>query len=279
MMDALVRARASDEPIAVEYELQSGERRVYEARIVQAGTDRLLSIVRDITEAKRASELSRDLAQRLIARQESERQRIARELHDDVSQRLALLNIEIDQIAAQADAEQSRQRLRKLSAETGEIANAVHDLAYDLHPSRLHNLGLVGALRSLCADTSRSSGMDVAFTHGVISSPIDPNVSLCLYRIAQEALRNVTRHSRARDAVVSLTRDEANIALQIVDSGIAFDRTKVASSSLGLVSMQERVAALRGQFAIEAVPGRGTRIDVRIPLVSLATDSAPPTLT
>ena len=278
MMEALERARTSDEPITVEYELPMAEPRFYEARIVRAGADRLLSIVRDITEAKHASELSRDLAQRLIARQENERQRIARELHDDVSQRLALLNMEIDQIAAHTDTEPSRQRLRKLSAATGEIATAVHNLSYDLHPSRLQILGLVGALRSLCADTSRASGLDVAFTHGVMSTPVNPEVALCLYRIAQEALRNVVRHSQARDAVVSLTCSEVYVALQIVDSGIAFDRKQVASTALGLVSMQERVAALKGQFTLEAIPGRGTQIDVRIPLASQATDSAPPSL-
>jgi signal transduction histidine kinase len=275
MMDALERACASEEPITIEYELPMDEPRFYEARIVQAGADRLLSIVRDITDARRASELSRDLAQRLIARQEIERQRIARELHDDICQRLALLNNEIDLIAAHADATPARQRLHRLSAETREIGAAVHDLAYDLHPSRLHILGLVGALRALCADTSLASGLQIAFTHGEVPPVIDANVSLCLYRIVQEALRNVVRHSHARDAQVSLTRDERHIALQIADSGIAFDRRQVAPTALGLVSMQERVAALKGRFAIDAVTDRGTRIDVRIPLLSQTADSTP----
>jgi len=267
IMDALERACQTDDPIVVEYELPMEESRSFEARIVQAGADRLLSIVRDVTESKRASELNRDLARRLIARQEIERQRIARELHDDVSQRIALLNIEIDQISSQAVSEESRARLRTLSAQARDVATDVHRMSYALHPSWLETLGLVAALQSLCRDVSKQRNIRVAFTHASVPSSIDANVSLCIYRIVQEALHNVARHSRAREAHVSVTSDGSDIALQISDSGIGFDPRHVRRAGLGLASMRERVAVLNGQLVINAVPGEGTQIIARIPTI------------
>jgi signal transduction histidine kinase len=276
MMDALERACQTDETIVVEYELPMDEPRVFEARIVQAGADRVLSIVRDVTESKRATELNRDLARRLIVRQEIERQRIARELHDDVSQRIALLNIEIDRIKTEAVTEESRARLRTLSAQARDIANDLHHISYALHPSWLETLGLVAALQSLCRDASKQRNLQVAFTHSSIPTSLDANISLCLYRIAQEAIHNVARHSHVRDAQVSVTCDERHIALQIADSGVGFDPRHMRSAGLGLASMRERVAVLKGRLAINAAPGAGTQITVHIPLGSEVPSSAPP---
>jgi signal transduction histidine kinase len=266
MMDALERACRSDDPVVVEYELATDEVRFYEARIVKS-TDRLLSIVRDVTESKRTSELNRELARRLIASQEVERQRIARDLHDDVSQRMALLNLELDQVATKLDARQPRSRLRRLSALAGEIASDVHNLSYELHPSKLQALGLAAGIQSLCRDASKQRDLQVAFTHGSLPTAVDATVSLCLYRIVQEALHNITRHSRAREAQVSVDCDgEGHIALQIADSGIGFNPKEARYAGLGLLSMQERVAVLKGHLAIQTYPGEGTRISVRIPL-------------
>jgi signal transduction histidine kinase len=273
MMDALERASQSGGPVMVEYELPMGEARSYEARIVPVDADRLLSIVRDVTESKRASELSRDFARRLISRQEVERQRIARELHDDVGQRIALMNIELDAIATQVGSDQLRTRLRKLYMQASEIAIAVQQMSYELHPSRLRTLGLIPALRSLCRDMSNQRSLRVAFTHAAIPPSVNADVSLCLYRIVQGALHNVARHSNASEAQVSVTCDEHDIALQIVDSGVGFDPKQVQHAGLGLVSMRERVAILHGQLAIDAVPGGGTRVSVRIPLGSQAANS------
>lgn len=267
IIDALERACQTDDPIVVEYELPMGESRSFEARIVHAGADRLLSIVRDVTEAKRASELNRDLAGRLIARQEIERQRIARDLHDDVSQRIALLNIEIDQISTHVVSEESRVRLRTLSAQARDVATDVHRMSYALHPSWLETLGLVAALQSLCRDVSRQRDLRVAFTHASMPSTIDANVSLCLYRIVQEALHNVARHSGVREAHVSLACDHGHIALQVSDSGVGFDPRHARRAGLGLASMRERVAVLNGQLIVNAVPGAGTRITVHIPTI------------
>ena len=266
MMDALDRASRSDDPIVVQYELLLGEPRFFETRFVQAGVDRLLAIVRDITEAKRVSELLHDLARQLIDRQERERQRIARDLHDDVGQRLSLLCVEIDLIATQADRQELRTHLCQLSAQAGEIASTVHEISYALHPSRLGAMGLVAAVRSLCDEASHLRNLRVTFTHGDVQPSVDANVSLCLYRIVQEALHNIARHSGAPEARVSLTCAEAHIALHIADSGVGFDPKQLPHGHLGLLSMQERVAFLGGHLVIDAAPGRGTEISVRIPL-------------
>ena len=278
IMDALERASQSDDPIVVEYDLPIGESRTFEARIVQAGADRLLSIVRDVTESRRASELNRDLARRLIARQEIERQRIARELHDDISQRIALLNIEIDAIAGQVLSDESRARLHALGAKAQALGSDVHHMSYALHPSWLETLGLVAALQALCRDASKQRNLHVSFTHQSIPSSVDPHVSLCLYRIAQEALHNVARHSHTREAHVRVACDADHIALQIADAGVGFNPSDRRSAGLGLASMRERVAELKGQLAINAAPGAGTQIAVQIPLGPEHPRSTPPSV-
>lgn len=272
-MTALERAAESNDPVVVEYELQLDERRSFEARIVKAGGDRLLSMVRDVTESKRSAELNRDLAGRLIASQEVERQRIARELHDDLSQKIALLNIEIDQLAVRVTSDGFRSRLQQISAHTGEIASDLHNLSHQLHPSKLESLGLQAALEAVCRDISQQSGVQVLFTHGILPQKIDPNVSLCLYRIVQEALHNVARHSQAQEAQVRLTRHGDSLTLQVADPGVGFD-PQAEHAGLGLISMRERVAFLRGKLSIHAHPGGGTRVDVRVPLMPSAS-SAP----
>ena len=264
-MDAIERAFSSDDTIVVEYELALGETRQFEARLVHAGADRVLSIVRDVTEARRAEVLHRDLAGRLIASQEVERHRIARELHDDLSQKIALLNIEIDQVAEQVDAAGPRSWLQRISSRAGEIAGDVHNLSHELHPSRLRTLGLVKAMQALCREVSKQGSIEVVFAHGPVPDSIEPDVSLCLYRITQEALHNIARHSGAHEAVVRLTSDATHLVLQIADPGVGFN-AKSAHDGLGLVSMRERAALLRGELAIHSFPGGGTRIGVRIPV-------------
>jgi signal transduction histidine kinase len=273
MMSALERACQGDEPVVVEYELPLHEPRFFEARIVQLGSDRLLSIVRDVTDLKRTAEVNRDLARRLVSSREVERQRIARELHDDISQRIAALNIEIDHVAKQTASEEVRARLRMLSAQARDIAVDVHRLSYELHPSKLQVTGLVAALQSLCDNVSKERNVHVVFTHGDIPESVDADISLSLYRIVQEALHNVVRHSRAASAQVSLACDDGRIALQIADSGVGFDPVRLPHVGLGLVSMRERVSALEGQLSIDAVPGGGTQITVLIPLMSQALSS------
>jgi signal transduction histidine kinase len=264
-MRALEQTAFGDDPVVVEYELPSDDPHSYEARIVRMGADRCLSIVRDITALKRAAKLNHDLARRLISSQEAERQRIARELHDDISQRLAALKIEIDRLAAETGSERSPARLRELSALASEIAGDVHRMSYELHPSKLQLIGLVAALKSLCGDVSKQRNLDVVFTQAAMPPAVDADVSLCVYRIVQEALHNVARHSRARGAQVSVKGEQAHIVLEITDAGDGFDPAQVSPTGLGLIGMHERVAGLNGRLTIDTAPGRGTRITARIP--------------
>jgi signal transduction histidine kinase len=265
-MDAIERSFQAQEPVIVEYELQVDEHRHFEARLVPADHGRVLSVIRDVTEAKRALELNRVLAGRLIVSQEAERQRIARELHDDLSQKISLLNIDIDQMARELPFLEHRARLDKLSSQAEEIASGLYDLSHELHPSRLHTLGLIESLRLLCHDVSQQSEMTVVFSEAVLPEGFDPSVSLCLYRITQEALHNAVKHSQAREASVRLERDGDDVQLEIADSGVGFDPVAADHAGLGLVSMRERVGVLKGQLLIQAVPGGGTRIRVRVPL-------------
>ena len=275
-LDALEQARSSDEPVIVNYELGLDERRHYEARLVPADNSRVLSVVRDVTESKRAAELNRALAGRIIVSQEQERQRIARELHDDMSQKIGLLNLEIDQIADEVLADAHRARLEQVSSQIGELAGDLSNLSHRLHPSRLQTLGLIESVRLLCSEMSQRRQVNVEFRASELPGAVDPRVSLCLYRIAQEALHNVTKHSQARNASVALTREGSEVCLQIADSGVGFDAFALDHAGLGLISMRERVGMLKGDLVINATPGGGTRISVRVPLVPSSREAPSP---
>jgi len=266
-IDALERARTSDDPIIVDYELPLDELRHFEARFVPADDGRVLSVVRDVTESKRAVELNRALAGRIIVSQEQERQRIARELHDDLSQKIALLNLAVDQIADDVSSDGHRTRLEQVSSQIGEIAGDLTNVSHRLHPSRLQSLGLVESMRLLCSEISQRRQVNIEFSTAEFPTGVDPRVSLCLYRIAQEALHNIAKHSQARAASVEITRDGDDVHLQIADSGVGFDPVALDNAGLGLVSMRERVGVLKGDLVITASPGGGTRIGVRVPLI------------
>lgn len=270
MMDAIEGACQRGDTVVVEYDLPLDEIRYFEARIVHAGDDRVLSIVRDVTDAKRVIALNRDLTGRLIASQEIERQRIARELHDDVSQKVALVNIGIEEVTRVVEGFEARARLQQLSVHAKQIVGDLRDLSHELHASRLQSFGLMTAIEILCRDTSKQLGVTVPFMHGMLPADLDPDVSLCIYRIAQEALNNIARHSRARHAQVMLFYESPMLMLQIADSGVGFDPHATRYGGLGLTSMRDRVAFLRGQLAIHASPGGGTRIGVNIPIGSSA---------
>ena len=265
-MDAIEQSYRAREPVMIEYELRLDELRHFEARLVPTENGRVLVVVRDVTEAKRALELNRELAGRLIISQEAERQRIARELHDDLSQKISLLNIDVDQLAREVPFPEYRARFENLSSQAEEIASGLYDLSHSLHPSRLHTLGLVESIRLLCRDVSQQGDMKVVFSDAVLPEEVDPSVSLCLYRITQEALHNAAKHSQAREASVRLERDGDDIHLEIADSGVGFDPIVADHAGLGLISMRERAGVLKGQLMIQAVPGGGTHIRVRVPL-------------
>jgi signal transduction histidine kinase len=204
----------------------------------------------------------------LIAAQEAERRRIARELHDDLSQKLALLNIDIELLERTSGASPGEMsaRIRDLSDRAGEIAASVHLLSHELHPSKLEALGLVAAIESHCRDIRNQHDIAVEFLSSGVTMSIPPDLALCLYRIVQEALHNVVKHSGADKASVQLTRDRDSLVLHIADSGAGFAPEEHDRTGLGLVSMRERVHYLGGKLVIHSAPGSGTRIGVRVPL-------------
>jgi PAS domain S-box-containing protein len=270
VMEAIERCCVTGEPVVFEFELNVGYLRYNEARLVPLANDQVLSIVRDVTEARRARELNRALAGRLIVSQEEERQRIARELHDDLSQKIAVLNIDVDRLSHQMQTSEHRTWLRRISAQVAEVAEHLHDLSYELHPARLQTLGLLESLRVMCSEFSHQRNIHVTFTAADSELPlvIDPAVSLCMYRITQEALHNVARHSHADEASVVLSHEGNDICLEIADSGVGFEPHSSRHTGLGVVSMRERVGVLNGKLVIYTAPGRGTRLVARIPLPS-----------
>jgi signal transduction histidine kinase/integral membrane sensor domain MASE1 len=235
-----------------------------EGRIVQ-----LHGTVQDITERKAAEEMLRDMSGRLIAAQEEERSRIARELHDDLSQRMALLQISVDQFEQDATdfSSKARQELHKISEIAAEVSSNIHDLAHRLHPSRLNVLGLVPSLTSFCREFSESHHLRVYFAHDHIPNQIPKDVTLCLFRIVQEALRNVVKHSGAPEVNVELSGLGDRIDLCVSDSGVGFDPgSEKGRGGLGLLSMSERLRFIGGDLTVESEPSHGTRIRVRVPL-------------
>lgn len=216
---------------------------------------------------ERHSEIQ-NLAGRLIAAQEAERMRIARDLHDDLSQKLALLMVDVNQLGAASGsaAADFGGRVHAISRRADEIAADVHRLSHQLHPSKLEVLGLVAALDGLCRDVTAQHQVQVEFLHQEVPRRVHPDVSLCLYRIVQEGLHNVTKHSGASHASIELTGSDDALRLHIADGGRGFESTNTMEAGLGLVSMRERVHFVGGQIVIHSAPGQGTRIGIRVPL-------------
>jgi PAS domain S-box-containing protein len=236
----------------------------------------VIGIARDISERKaaeaalqQAEQRSRDLSVRLIAAQEAERGRFARELHDDFSQRLALLavNLHLLRQALPADATVPRESVDDLYSQVQSLARDMRRMSHDLHPARLEQLGLVSAVRGLCEELSSGHGATIRFDTRDVSRDVPEVVALCLYRVAQEALQNVIKHSGAAAATVELTAPAGELRLVVSDEGRGFDVGAVQHKhGVGLASIRERVRAIAGRFAVDSAVGRGTRIEVRAPL-------------
>jgi len=222
-------------------------------------------------ERTRADEALRALTGRLIEAQEKERRRLARELHDGLNQQLAMLAVELGMLARKVPegAAMVGDELLRLRDRAEGLSNDLRDMTHQLHPAALEHLGLVSALRSHCAEFSRQEGMRVWFHVSSEVRSTNPDVAVCLYRIAQEAIRNAAKHSQAKEAWVEVGQHRDVIRLSIVDKGVGFDlRTLKVGRGLGLVSMRERVELIAGSLTIKSAPGKGTCVEVRVPVVS-----------
>jgi PAS domain S-box-containing protein len=238
----------------------------------------VLATIVDISQRRQAEEslrLSqielRRLTGRLLQAQENESRRIARELHDDLGQGLALLTVELDLLRQKPVdvASQLAARIQALLEHVRQLSSSVHDMSHQLHPSKLEQLGLVAALRSLCKEMAASHGLEIAFTatDRQLPAEVPPEKAVCLYRISQEALRNAVKHGGAHHANVFLSATPEVISLRIADDGVGFDpRLIQGKGGLGLVSMRERVLHLGGQIVIDSQSAKGTRLEVHLAL-------------
>jgi len=227
-------------------------------------------------EALRTSEQSlrhsregrRELAAKLIHAQEEERRRIAREMHDDWTQRLALIGIDIAKLEELMGApEKARPLLRKMQEQLVSLSEDMHALSRQLHPSVLDDLGLAEALRSECAGFSRREGIAVVYSPEEVPPAVPRNIAICVYRVAQEALRNIAKHAAVKKACVTLVAIGPELLLRVQDKGVGFDSAGTHSQpGLGLSSMEERVRLIQGKLTIASAPGRGTTVEVRVSL-------------
>ena len=226
----------------------------------------VIIMVTDITERKAAEEKLRStqrelqqLTARLIQAQEDERQRIARELHDDIGQRLSLLKIGMDIFAQELPLHLTKEhaQLSELLTEADELATDVHGLSHQLHSGKLRTLGLRAALRELCSQVARQHHLEVELTTDDSLSDVPEEVALCFYRVAQEALSNAVKHSETHKVSISVTEPLGSTRMEIKDFGVGFDPS-AQTAGIGLASMRERLRIVGGELFIQSIPGGGT---------------------
>jgi signal transduction histidine kinase len=208
---------------------------------------------------------------KLIDAQEQERARIARDLHDDVAQRLALLAIELEQVQQRLpdSVSELRTRVGTVRGRAAQIATDVQTMSHALHSSKLEYLGLVAATKGFCKEFGEQQNVEIEFRSHDVPTPVSPEVSLCLFRVLQEALRNAAKHSGVRHFEVQLSGTLDEILLTVSDLGAGFDsKAALNGEGLGLTSMQERLKLLNGKLSIDSQPKHGTTIQACVPFRS-----------
>jgi two-component system CheB/CheR fusion protein len=234
----------------------------------EIGPQKILLVMEDVTERKAAAKKVQQLLDRLTTAREEEGKRIARELHDTLGPRLALLNLKVSEVAGMVSSQPDV--VKELESIRNEISNAAkvaHDLSHELHPAALSQLGLVAALEAECAVFSKLWGTAVSFSGESAPALLPDPVALCLYRVALTSLENIRKHAQAKTASVRLAGRGPDVGMVIQDFGIGFDlQAAHRGHGLGLVSMEERVRLVKGKLSVNSKPGEGTRVEVRIPV-------------
>jgi PAS domain S-box-containing protein len=227
-----------------------------------------LGVCFDISEKRRAESALGEVAAKLVAAQEEERGRVARELHDDLGQQVTLLLSQLDTLARARPASLNRMRTGLAAARRSlqDIASSVHSLSHRLHPAKLRLLGLVPTLDALCRDVSKESGVQVKFQADRIPDHIGEATALGIFRVAQEALQNAVKHSGARTVDVRLTGTPQQLTLRVADTGKGFELLATPSAGLGLLTMRERVELSGGSLRIDTADAQGTTIEATLPL-------------
>ena len=229
---------------------------------------RMIGMVTDITDRKLAESALANASRRLVEAQEQERTRIARELHDDIGQRVALLAVELEQLQQDSlNVSEVSNRLGEFQKRTLDLATDIQALSHELHSSRLEHMGIAAAMRGFCQAFGAKQKVDIDFHSSDLPTSVPRETSLCFYRVLQEALHNSVKHSGVRRFEVRFWGEVEEIHLTIRDSGAGFDLEAVKESpGLGLISMEERLKLLNGTFSIDSQPRRGTTIHARAPV-------------
>jgi signal transduction histidine kinase/ABC-type uncharacterized transport system substrate-binding protein len=233
--------------------------------------ERMLGLALDITERKLAEEALSSVSRRLIQAEEQERVRIARELHDDINQRMAMLEIDLNELKERSpeSAADVPVRLEELRARVSDISMEIQAIAHRLHSSKLEYLGLAAACKGFCKEVAERQKVSVEFKAGNVPPAVPRDISLTLFRVLQESLQNAIKHSGALKFEVDLRGTPGEIELVVRDYGVGFDvGTALESPGLGLVSMRERLSLVKGTILIESKPMCGTQINVRVPVIA-----------
>lgn len=294
MLEELAQQTGASASVEAEHEVASPVERAFHtrARMVKVDSEEvILFIIEDITARREAEQIIerekqqlegkvlstvqalgrsqdelRALSARLFEAQEDERRRVARELHDDISQRLAVMGIDLQHaIDLLPDSAESREIVHAVAGRASVLGDDVRKLSHGLHPSLLDDLGLSYALKALADEFSEREKMLITFQRQDVPEQIPQNISATLYRIAQEALRNVAKHAGLTHVKITLSGIEDHIRLEVADFGEGFDMD-VTQGGLGLISMSERARLVQGTFSINSALGRGTTVTVDVPL-------------
>jgi PAS domain S-box-containing protein len=277
-MDTYTQAFDQRESFQMEYRLRrhDGEYRwILDIGVPRFNADRsfagYIGSCIDVTDHKLAEESLANIGRKLIEAHEEERTWIARELHDDITQRIALLAIELDRwnqhlpesaVDLHHHVHDARQRL-------SELAKDIQALSHRLHSSKLEYLGIAVAATSFCKELSEQQQVQVDFSHSDVPRTVPKEVALSLFRVLQEALQNAVKHSGVRHFKVELRGTPEEIHLTVTDLGIGFEwQGAMSSRGLGLISMRERLHLVTGDLSIKSEPGRGTTISARVPLAA-----------
>jgi PAS domain S-box-containing protein len=283
VLGTLYEALKSKQPFSQEYRLRRSDgvyRWMFDVASPRVNGDGsfggFIGSAIDTTDQQLAQQALAKVSGQLIEAQEQERSRIARDLHDDICQRLALLSMEIEQAnrASNGSVAATKPNLAIIQKHCAEIATDVQTLSHQLHSATLDCLGVVAAIRAFCGELSRQHQVSVEFSERNVPKHLPRDISLCLFRIAQEALHNALKYSETNQFSVALCATEEEVQLVVLDAGAGFDVDEAKKHrGLGMVSMQERVNLVHGRFSVESKPGQGTRIFAAVPFVAENEDS------
>jgi signal transduction histidine kinase len=232
----------------------------------------------DVASRKAAEAAVADVSRRLIEAQELERAHIARELHDDIAQRMAVLTMELDgliDLLAPYGKSEIASRVRALSGRAFDLARDIQAISHRLHSSKLEYVGVVAAAAGFCREVSEQKDVEIDFTHESIPNEVSSDVALCLFRVLQEAVNNAVQHAGVRRISVDLRGSSDEIRLDVAHGGVGFNAGAVMKSrGPGLITMQERLRLVNGELRIDSTPGGGTKVRIRVPLTGSGAASA-----